>query len=192
MAPELLRFLVRFFLWSLGAYAGCWACGLLKLSIPSEVVGGLLTLLGLLLWYIAYFGVLLSGCLLVLYGVTNVLVVLSGKLFGAPQKHITDVAVYAELGKLLTRYKEKHYPDTPVKTVALDIESFEQSLNAKLPRAAHEQDSWWTDVSEHSQQWLKEGWQVTAVDLLAKEPKVMFSNILLSKSQYGQEALAME
>lgn len=176
MAPELLRFFVRCLLASLGIYASSWFFAFGALLFSSEALSSI----GILVGYLSIYCFMIAIGLLALYGVASLLVKLFDKMSGVtrPAMATADASVYARLGQWLTHYKEKHYPEEPTKTLALDLESFEQSINAKLPQAAHEQEAWWTGASDHAQQWLREGWQVTAVELLTEEPKVMFTNVL--------------
>lgn|GEM_PF-4250376 len=78
------------------------------------------------------------------------------------------------LGDCLTRYQSKHSAPTQRTTLVVSLADFERALTGKLPQAAYQQRSWWTDKSAHSQQWLAQGWQVLDTQLTAPHPHVVF------------------
>lgn len=178
MAPELLRFFVRFFIGSLVLYAGSWILALGSLLLTSEVLSGL----GIAVGYLALYSFFVSGGLLLLYGATSLLVTLGAKLSGAPaaSPQATESACCALIGKCLTQYHQKHSPAKQYPSLVVSLVGFEKALQGKLPARAHEDDSWWLMPSEHAQQWLTQGWQVTAVALTGQEPTVTFTRVLSS------------
>ncbi|MGI4760510.1 MAG: DUF7662 domain-containing protein [Janthinobacterium lividum] len=78
------------------------------------------------------------------------------------------------LGDCLTRYQSKHNAPTQHTTLGVNLADFERALTRKLPEAAYQQRSWWTDESAHSQQWLAQGWQVLDTQLTEANPHVVF------------------
>lgn len=176
MAPELLRFFVRCLLWSLSGLPALWAVGLLSYLIPSDIVRFFCSLLGYALFYFFFFGTGLSIGMLVLYGFASVLLKLLDKLPGSSDHHLAlDASL---IGPALARYQAKHPATEPRGPVQFSLAGFEAARHGSLPRAAHEQASWWTETSVHSQQWRAAGWQVSAVDLTGQEPTVTFTPIL--------------
>jgi hypothetical protein len=91
----------------------------------------------------------------------------------APAKHIG-----AAIANSLTRYQVKHSPTTEHINLTLSLANFERALLQKLPEEAYTQSSWWTDVSDHSQQWLAQGWQVLDTKFTDTNPHVVFSSNL--------------
>ena len=179
MVPRFLRFFTHCLLWSLGALLACWALALLSTLVTNGLVTFFSSVVGLLLWYVFFFGTFLS--LLLLAG--HMLIYLLAELV----KHFTrtppgaaalEVPAYALLGQFLTRYHAKHTPTVPHRTLTVNLLDFERVLGFYLPEAAHLYSTWWTAASEHTQQWQRDGWQVTAVELVAQEPSVTFSSIL--------------
>ena len=81
------------------------------------------------------------------------------------------------LGDCLTRYQRKHSAPTQRTALAVNLADFERALTGKLPEAAYQQRSWWTDESAHSQQWLAQGWQVLDTQLTAASPHVVFGPV---------------
>lgn len=174
MAPELLRFFWRGFLWSLGGYAGCLGLSLLGLAVDSEPLTSFIRLLGYPLAYGSIFGSILFLGLLLLYGITALLVRL-GAPVASTSAQPTEETVCALLGQALTSYQRKHYLAVDCPPLQVSLRHYEQIIRSKLPTNAYTQSTWWTAASSHSQQWLREGWQVVAVDLTGPEPTVTFS-----------------
>lgn len=179
MAPGLLRFFVRCLLWSLGALAAIWTLGLVSYLLANEAVTFFATLLGWLLWYISFFGTFLSLLLLAAYGLTTLLVRLADRWPSqVPDAAAAEVPAYALLGQFLTRYRAKHGPAAPPSALTVNLLDFERALGVYLPETARLHSAWWTVASEHTQQWHRDGWHVTAVELAAQQPSVTFSPVL--------------
>lgn len=179
MAPNLLRFFVRCLLWSLGALAAVWALGLLSYLLANEVVTFFASLLTWLLWYVFFFGTFMSLLLLAGYGLVTLLVRLADRFPSqAPDAAAAQVPAHALLGQFLSRYHATHAPTSPAGALTVNLLDFEQALGVYLPEAARLHDAWWTAASEHTQQWHRDGWHVTAVDLGTQQPSVTFSPVL--------------
>jgi hypothetical protein len=173
MAPELLRFFWRGFLWSLGGYAGCLGLSLLGLAVDREPLTSFIRLLGYPVAYGSIFGSIIFLGLLLLYGLTALLVRLGSSAASTPAPPPELIGTRL-LGQTLTSYKAKHYAALDCPPLQVSLRQYEQISGSKLPTSAYTQSSWWTAVSAHSQQWLWEGWQVVAVDLTGPEPTVTF------------------
>jgi hypothetical protein len=179
MAPRFFRFFTHCLLWSLGALLACWALALLNTLVTNGLVTFFSSVVGLLLWYVFFFGTFLSLLLLAGYVLTALLVELVNHVTRVPTGATApELPAYALLGQFLTRYHAKHTPTAPHSTLTVNLLNFERALGFYLPKAAHLHSTWWTVASEHTQQWQRDGWQVTAVELLAQEPSVTFSSAL--------------
>jgi hypothetical protein len=176
MAIKIPRSLPRLLLWSLILYAYCchegWAEWPFDVSISREFA--------LFLFYagptLLVIGIVLVG-LFVLFHVAV-------KQAPVPARDANALAkaIGTAIANSLTRYQAKH-PSTPQRnTLTLTLADFESALLHKLPEEAYQQPSWWTDVSAHSQQWLKQGWQVIDTKLTDTSPHIVFSfNLLLTE-----------
>jgi len=176
MAPELLRFFTRCLLWNLGALLACLALALLSFLLSSALFTFFSSVIGLLLWYLFFLGTFLSLLLLAGYALTAVLVRLTDRFTRVPPSAAaSEVPAYALLGHFLTRYYAKHALTASRSVLTVSLLNFEKALGVYLPEAAHTHSTWWTAPAEHTRQWQRDGWHVTAVDLAAQEPSVTFS-----------------
>jgi CBS domain-containing protein len=85
---------------------------------------------------------------------------------------------YGAIGKALNQQnKESGMPRTAYNVY---LSTAERVLGMKLPTAAYEHITWWTDNPFRNRVWAREGWVVTSANLADPEPYATFRQIPLT------------